>query len=154
MNRFRIRKSLYAPNRPAAEVEVRFRRKGLEQLYPEDRILLSLAANPTRVEGGLDFDNVAYEVDFGRYIENELGLFVLPEGKGGLVAEFDEGEDPWVLVSAPDRENIFRVLGGWRPERSDGRRSASGGPLVVRNRADGSMREEYTVVRRRNWGFR
>ena len=152
MNRVRIRKSLYAPNRPAAEVEVRFRRKGLEQLYPEDRILLSLAANPTRVEGGLDFDNVAYEVDFGRYIENELGLFVLPEGKE-LVAEFDEGEDPWVLVSAaPDRENTFRVLGGWRPNdpTADGRRQAA--RLVVRNRADGSMREEYTVVRR-NWGL-
>ena len=152
MNRFRIRKSLYAPNRPAAEVEVRFRRKGLEQLYPEDRILLSLAANPTRVEGGLDFDNAAYEVDFGRYIENELGLFVLPEGKE-LVAEFDEGEDPWVLVSAaPDRENTFRVLGGWRPNdpTADGRRQAA--RLVVRNRADGSMREEYTVVRR-NWGL-
>lgn len=152
MNRFRIRKSLYAPNRPAAEVEVRFRRKGLEQFYPEDRILLSLAANPSRVEGGLDFDNADYEVDFGRYIDNELGLFVLPAEKE-LVAEFDEGEDPWVLVSAaPDRENAFRVLGGWRPNdpTADGRRQAA--RLVVRNRADGSMREEYTVVRR-NWGL-
>lgn len=152
MNRFRIRKSLYAPNRPAAEVEVRFRRKGLEQLYPEDRILLSLAANPSRVEGGLDFDNAAYEVDFGRYIDNELGVFVLPEEKE-LVVEFDADEDPWVLVSAaPDRENTFRVLGGWRPNdpTANGRRQEA--RLVIRNRADGSMREEYTVVRR-NWGL-
>ena len=124
----------------------------MEQLYPEDRILLSLAANPSRVEGGLDFDNAAYEVDFGRYIDNELGVFVLPEEKE-LVVEFDADEDPWVLVSAaPDRENTFRVLGGWRPNdpTANGRRQEA--RLVIRNRADGSMREEYTVVRR-NWGL-
>ena len=60
---------------------------GWRQFYPEDRILLSLAANPSRVEGGLDFDNADYEVDFGRYIDNELGLFVLPAEKelGGRI---------------------------------------------------------------------
>ena len=152
MNLFRIRKSLYAPNRPSAEVEVRFRRKGLEQLYPEDRILLRLDANPTRIEGGLDFDNAAYEVDFDRYVENELGVFTLPEGKE-LLAEFDEGEDPWVKIAPVSEEpNTFRVLGGWRPNdpTADGRRQAA--RLVIRNRADGSMREEYTVARR-NWGL-
>ncbi len=152
MNRFRIRKSLYAPNRPSAEVAVRFRRKGLEQFYPEDRILLRLTGNPTRIEGDLDFDNADYTVDFGRYVDNELGTFVLPEGRE-LAVEFDGGEDPWVLVTElPDRANAFRVLGGWRPNdpTADGRRQAA--RLVVRNRADGSGREEYTVVRR-NWGL-
>lgn len=151
MNRFRIRKSLFAPNRPAEEVAVRFRRKGLEQVYPEDRIVLRLAANPTRIEGGLDFDNADYTVDFARYVDNELGRFVLPEGKQ-LTVEFD-GEDPWVRIGeAPDDPNTRRVVGGWRPNdrTADGRRQAA--RLVVSNRADGSQREEYTIVRR-NWGL-
>ena len=152
MNLFRIRKARYAPGRPSEEIEVRFRRKGLEQFYPEDRILLQLAANPTRVEGLLDFDNAAYETDFGRYVDNELGVFTLPEGKE-LLAEFGEGEDPWVRIApAPEDANTFRVLGGWRPNdpTADGRRQAA--RLVIRSRADGSEREEYTVVRR-NWGL-
>ena len=152
MNLFRIHKSLYAPNRPAAEVEVRFRRKGLEQVYPEDRILLQLAANPSRIEGDLDFDNAAYTVDFDRYVENELGRFVLPEGKE-LFVEFDDDEDPWVLISASsERSDTFRVVGGWRPNdpTANGRRQSA--RLVICNREDGSMREEYTIVRR-NWGL-
>ena len=152
MNLFRIRKSLYAPNRPSSEIPVLFRRKGLEQVYPEDRILLRLEANPSRVEGGVSFDNSAYTVDFGRYVDNELCLFVLPEEKQ-LAVEFDSGEDSWIQVSeSADRSNAFRVLGGWRPNdtTANGRRQAA--RLVISNRADGSQREEYTIVRR-NWGL-
>lgn len=152
MNLFRIRKSLYAPNRPATEIPVYFRRKGFDQIYPEDQIVLRLAANPSQVEGDVDFDNSIYTVDFGRYIDNELCLFVLPEGKQ-LTVEFDEGEDPWVQVSeSTDRPNSFRVLGGWRPNdtTANGRRQAA--RLVISNRSDGSVREEYTIVRR-NWGL-
>ncbi len=152
MNLFRIRKSLYAPNRASAEIPVLFRRKGLSQIYPEDRILLRLTDNPTRIEGDLNFDNDAYTVDFGRYVDNELGVFVLPAEKE-LVVEFDEGEDPWVLISAhADRANAFRVLGGWRPNDPTANGRPQAARLVVRNRADGSQREVYTVVRR-NWGL-
>lgn len=152
VNLFRIRKSLFAPNRPAVDIPVRFRRKGLEQVYPEDRILLRLAANPTRTEGALDFDNAAYTVDYERYVDNELGRFVLPADKR-LEVEFDEGEDPWIRLSEADAAaNTLRVVGGWRPNdpTADGRRQEA--RLVVSNRADGSQREEYTLVRR-NWGL-
>ena len=152
INLFRIRKSLFAPNRPTVEIPIRFRRKGLEQLYPEDRILLTLEANPTRIEGDLDFDNADYTVDFGRYVDNELGRFVLPADKR-LTVEFDEDEDPWIRLSeASGTEHTLRVVGGWRPNdpTADGRRQAA--RLVVSNRADGSQREVYTVVRR-NWGL-
>lgn len=152
MNLFRIRKSLFAPNRPAEAVAVRFRRKGLDQVYPEDRIVLHMAANPTRIEGGLDFDNEAYTVDFGRYVDNELGRFVLPADRR-LSVEFDGDEDPWIRIDElADGSNTCRVVGGWRPNdpTADGRRQAA--RLVVSSRADGTQREVYTLVRR-NWGL-
>lgn len=152
VNLFRIRKGLFAPNREAAEVPLRFRRKGLEQFYPEERILLTLEANPSRTQGALEFDNAEHTVDFERYVDNELGRFVLAQGKR-LEVEFDPGEDPWIRLSEADGDaRTVRVVAGWRPNdpTADGRRQAA--RLVVSNLGDGSQREVYTVVRR-NWGL-
>lgn len=152
VNLFRIRKGLFAPNREAADVPIRFRRKGLEQFYPEDRILLTLEANPSRTQGALEFDNAEHTVDFERYVDNELGRFVLAEGKR-LEVEFDPGEDPWIRLAEADGDaRTVRVVAGWRPNdpTADGRRQAA--RLVVSNLGDGSQREVYTVVRR-NWGL-
>lgn len=151
MNRYRIRKVLCAPEVAAREVTLRFRRRGLTELYDEDRITLRLEANPTRMEGLIAFADADYTCDFGRYVDNELGRLTLPAGKE-LVAEFDAGEDPWVRVEPLETDgSVWRVLGGWRPNdpTADGRRQAA--RLVIRD-TDGSHREEYTLVRR-NWGL-
>lgn len=151
MNRFRIRKVLAAPEVAAREVRLRFRRKGLAELYDEDRITLHLEANPTRMEGLMAFADGESTCDFGRYVDNELGRLTLPEGKE-LSVEFDAGEDPWLKVEpAETGSRIWRVVGGWRPNdrKADGRQQQA--RLVIRS-AEGGSREEYTLVRR-NWGL-
>ena len=157
VNRFLVRKGLYAPNVPAQDVEIRFHRKGLSHSYPDDAITLRLEANPTSFEGDMSFDNKDYTHDFGRYADNEFGVFTVPEGKE-IFAEFPEGEDPWIKVAPVEDGRLsaegraFRVIGGWRPNdpKADGREQRAS--VVIRNAADGSDREEYTVVRR-NYGL-
>ena len=151
LNRFRIRKLLYVPEIASREVVLRFRRKGLSEIYDEDCITLQLEANPTQVEGLISFAEANYTCDFGRYVENELGRLTLPEGKR-LVAEFDGGEDPWLKVEPAEEDgNVWRVLGGWCPNdpNADGRSQSA--RMVICD-MDGSHREEYTLVRR-NWGL-
>lgn len=147
MNAFRIRKRLYAPGVERSEVKLQFRREGLSHVYPDDNIILRLQPNPTVVEGVMDFDSENYEYDFGKYVDNELGVFVLPE-KSQISVEFEEGEDSWLKLS-PSGNNTWRVLGGWRPNdpTANGRRQKA--VIVV---SDGNSREEYTIVRR-NYGL-
>lgn len=150
-NLFRVIKKLVPPNHPAERVAVQFRHKGLQGVYDEDRITLTLQANPIRVEGGLEFGMDDYTCDFGRYVDNELGRFVMPEGYE-VVPRFD-GEDAWLKVEqAAGRNRVYRIIGGWRPNdpKADGRRQAA--RLVVRNAVSGEETEEY-VVRRRNFGM-
>ena len=157
VNRFLVRKGLYAPNVPAQDVEIRFHRKGLSHSYPDDAITLRLEANPTSFEGDMSFDNKDYTHDFGRYADNEFGVFTVPEGKE-IFAEFPEGEDPWIKVAPVEDGRLsaegraFRVIGGWRPNdpKADGREQRAS--VVIRNAADGSDREEYVIVRR-NYGL-
>lgn len=151
VNAYTIRKARYAPGMPADEVTLRFRRKGFDEVYPEDRILLHLAANPTVVTGSLDF-GAEYLCDFGRYVDNELGRLTLPAGKE-LLVEFDQGEDPWVKLSPSDDDaRTIRVVGGWRPNDPTANGRTQWATLVIRNAADGSEREEYRIARR-NYGL-
>lgn len=147
LNRFRVGKRLFAPNVPAETVELAFVRKGLNTYYPEDVIAVRLSANPSVTEGPMDFRTENYSYDFGKYVDNGLGDFILPEGKI-LTAEFGE-EDPWLKV-IPEAGR-WRVVGGWRPNdpTADGRTQSA--TLVISN-TDGSDREEYTVSRR-NFGL-
>lgn len=147
LNRFRVGKRLFAPNVPAETVELAFVRKGLNTYYPEDVITVRLSANPSVTEGPMDFRTENYSHDFGKYVDNGLGDFILPEGKI-LTAEFGE-EDPWLKV-IPEAGR-WRVVGGWRPNdpTADGRTQSA--TLVISN-PDGSDREEYTVSRR-NFGL-
>lgn len=151
-NMFRIQKPLFAPGVSARTIELKFHRKGLNNVYPEDRILVDLSANPVNLEGEISFDTKNYSFDFERYVDNELGRFTLPSGKK-LAVEFDEGEDPWIRLSPDEKDNrIFRVLGGWKPNdpTADGRIQRA--TLVIYNAADGSGREEYQISRR-NYGL-
>lgn len=78
----------------------------------------------------MSFADGAVAYDFGRYVDNELGRFTLPQGKN-MSVEFADGEDPWVkLVPADDNDRAIRVLGGWKPT-TDGRR-----PYAVGNARD------------------
>ncbi len=150
-NLFRIRKELYAPGVPADQVALRFRRKGLNDVFEEDKIVLHLSANQTSIEGEITFDRDRYRYDFGRYVDNELGRMTLPVGKE-LIAEAPEGEDPWVkIISDESNPQIARIIGGWHPNdpKADGRTQTA--RLVIRN-TDGTEREEYTISRQ-NWGL-
>ena len=128
VNLFQVRKGLFAPGVPAEDVVLNFHRKGLEHSYPDDAIILKLSSNPTRLSGGMDFDNPWYTHDFRRYVENELGVFTLPAEKE-IFALFEDGEDPWMKIERdPAGDGSYRVLGGWRPNdpTADGRRRKGG----------------------------
>lgn len=150
-NLYRVRKPLYVPNHPQEEVVLQFRRKGLTNAYPEDCIRLSASPNPVTVSGLLAFDPETYACDFGRYIDNELGVLSLPDGKQ-LSVEFDRGEDPWIKIDGRDSSGACRVIAGWKPndKTADGRVQAA--RLVISDKEDASRREEY-VVKRRNYGL-
>lgn len=150
-NRFLFHKRLLPPGYPQENVKVFFRRKGLNASYTEDCITLVLEQNPIHLEGGLNFDRQNYTCDFGRYIDNELGRFIMPEGME-LVAEFDN-EDPWIKVEqTEDNANVYRVIGGWKPNdpKADGRKQAA--RLVVRS-ISGRQETEAYIVERRNYGL-
>ncbi len=151
INLFRIHKKLYSPNMKTADLKVYFHRKGLNNSYPEDNLQIRMTGNPTTSEGVLEFGIDTYTYDFNRYIDNEFGIFTLPSDKE-MTVEFEEGEDPWIKIDAESGNNVYRVLGGWRPNdpTANGRKQAA--TLVIKNKTDGSDREEYTVIRR-NYGL-
>ncbi len=151
INLFRIRKKLYSPNMKTVDLMVYFHRKGLNNSYPEDNIQIRMTGNPTTSEGALEFGIDTYTHDFNRYIDNELGIFTLPPEKE-MIVEFEEGEDPWIKIDTESGSNVYRVLGGWRPNdpTANGRKQAA--TLVIRNTNDHSDRETYTVIRR-NYGL-
>lgn len=150
-NMFRIRKDWWRPGVSERTVVLQLRRKGLEHAYPDDTVSLLLTGNPTGLSGMMDFTHgSAY--DFGRYVDNELGSFYVPDGKR-ISVEFPEGEYPWVMLDATgDASGRVRVLGGWKPNdhTADGRVQSA--TIVLCDEADGGRREEYTVSRR-NWGL-
>ena len=151
-NHFRVRTTLLPPNHPLEEAVVHFRRKGLSETYEEDFLTLRVLPNPIRLEGDLWFGRDDYTCDFARYVDNELGRFVMPEGYE-LDVRFSDGEDAWLKVEAAEGQpQTFRVIGGWRPndKKADGREQAA--TLVVRRVSDGQETEVY-VVKRRNFGL-
>lgn len=147
MNRFRISKALYAPGVNGSETALQFRRKGLKQVYPDDRIALRLSPNPVLLEGEMDFSTGDYAYDFGRYVDNELGVLTIPDGSS-IALDFPPGEDSWAKLESLG-DNRWRVLGGWRPNdpTADGRRQSA--VIVI---SDGALTEEYTFTRR-NYGL-
>lgn len=150
LNYFRISKGLYAPGVPEACVSLQFRRKTLDYVYPEDNVTVSLSANPVKMDGEMDFDSPDYSYDFGRYVDNELGVFIVPSGTSVSV-EFAGDEDSWAkLEPVSGQSGAWRLLGGWRPNdpTADGRRQDA--VIVIENEVTG--REEY-MVSRRNFGL-
>lgn len=149
-NMFRITKKLVPPNYPLKEVKLRFRRKGLTEVYEEDCLTVVLEKNDDVLEGSiLDFSNENYECDFGRYVEGNLGTYIVGEGKT-LSLEVSQS-NPWLrLVQSPENSNSYVVQAGWKPNdpEADGREQTA--KLIVTDRK--GNRQEYTV-KRRNFGL-
>ena len=113
-NVFHIQKEKWRPGVPETEVKLRFHRKGLLHDYAEDALTLVLSENPIKLEGLIHFHD-GYEFDFGRYIDNELGLITLPESKK-LTVEYESDEGHWIKLEEQDgTPNSFRIIGGWKP---------------------------------------
>lgn len=147
--------------------------RGVERIYLDvhhgnvysGRVVLIFCDNPVGVSGILKFDPEG-TCDFGRYVDGELAVIRLPEGRE-LGLEFGDGEAAWMKAveipsdaamagsglsgSAGGPGRVYRLLGGWKPNdpAADGR--VQEGTLVISS-PDGSEREEYRVVRR-NWGL-
>lgn len=150
-NLFRVQTRLLPPGFPSDTTVIYFHRKGLQNSYDEDQLKVVLRPNPIRLEGDLTFNKGNYTCDFRRYIDNELGRFIMPEGQKLTV--ICPENDPWIkIVQAEDDNQTYRVIGGWKPNdpNADGREQTA--TLVVRRTADGQETERYTV-KRRNWGL-
>lgn len=153
-NAFKITKQLSPIGYVAQPSAIKFRRKGMTEVYEEDRIALSFVENPNEVSGMLAFD-LNNTCDFDRYIENEIGIFKLIEGKE-LVVDCGE-EDPWLKSEYVDSLQAYRIIAGWKPNdpKGDGRKQSA--KIIIRNEGQRTLQsvgtnEEYTVVRR-NWSI-
>ena len=147
-NLFRITKKLWYPGMERVERKLMFHRKGLNENYADDYINVVMSEHPVKLEGLIHFENSA-SFDFGKYIDNELGVFTVPVSKS-ITVEYDEGEDEWVKLDASGQR--VRVIGGWRPNDKTANGRVQKARIVINNSADGSEREEY-VISRRNWGL-
>ena len=147
-NLFRITKKLWYPGMERVERKLMFYRKGLNENYADDYINVVMSEHPVKLEGLIHFEESA-SFDFGKYIDNELGVFTVPASKS-ITVEYDEGEDEWVKLDALGQR--VRVIGGWRPNDRTANGRVQKARIVISNSADGSEREEY-VISRRNWGL-
>ena len=147
-NLFRITKKLWYPGMERVERKLMFHRKGLNENYADDYINVVMSEHPVKLEGLIHFENSA-SFDFGKYIDNELGVFTVPVSKS-ITVEYDEGEDEWVKLDASGQR--VRVIGGWRPNDKTANGRVQKARIVINNSADGSEKEEY-VISRRNWGL-
>lgn len=147
-NLFRITKKLWYPGMERVERKLMFHRKGLNENYADDYINVVMSENPIKLEGLIHFEDSA-SFDFGKYIDNELGVFTVPASKS-ITVEYDEGEDEWIKLDASGQR--VRVIGGWRPNDRTANGRVQKARIVISNSADGSEREEY-VISRRNWGL-
>lgn len=147
-NLFRITKKLWYPGMERVERKLMFHRKGLNENYADDYINVVMSEHPVKLEGLIHFEESA-SFDFGKYIDNELGVFTVPASKS-ITVEYDEGEDEWIKLDASGQR--VRVIGGWRPNDRTANGRVQKARIVISNSADGSEREEY-VISRRNWGL-
>lgn len=149
-NTFRVEKKLMPIGLGEERFDLQFRRKGLNEVYPEDAIRFVMEENPTRLEGQMSFPMGDYAYKFGDYADGDFGVLEVPEGRE-VIIEVDQDEDRWMTVKSEG--NRYRVVGGWRPNdpKADGREQS--GRIVIRDiGVEVNPREEYTVVRK-NYGL-
>lgn len=113
-----------------------------------DRVVLVFKANPVKLEGHLNFDENAM-CDFARYIDGEVAVITLPEGKN-ISLSFADDSPEWMKLEENDN-NRFRLLAGWKPNDPDADGRIQTAQITI---SDGSNQhiETYTV-KRQNWGL-
>lgn len=149
-----VRSALRMPGRGAERIHLDVREGNVHS----GRVVLVFGANPVKIDGILRFDDEGI-CDFGRYVEGELAVISLPEGRE-LSLEFAGGENAWMkadeVSGGKDVRNAgsgksYRLLGGWKPNDPEADGRVQEGILVISD-PDGSDRETY-AVRRLNWGL-
>ena len=149
-----VRSALRMPGRGAERIHLDVREGNVHS----GRVVLVFGANPVKIDGILRFDEEGI-CDFGRYVDGELAVISLPEGRE-LSLEFGSGEASWmkaeeVQAGTGMRETgsgkSYRLLGGWKPNDPEADGRVQEGILVISD-PDGSDRETY-AVRRLNWGL-
>lgn len=110
------------------------------------RVVIVFKANPVKVNGILEFDDNAL-CDFGRYVDGELAVITLPDGKD-INLEFADDEAEWMKLEET-ATGEYRLLGGWKPNdpQADGREQSA--KLVISD-TDGTHSDVYTI-KRVNW---
>ena len=113
-----------------------------------DRVVLVFKANPVKLEGHLNFDENAM-CDFARYIDGEVAVITLPEGKN-ISLSFADDSPEWMKLEEGGN-NRFRLLAGWKPNDPDADGRIQTAQITI---SDGSNQhiETYTV-KRQNWGL-
>lgn len=113
-----------------------------------DRVVLVFKANPVKLEGHLNFDENAM-CDFARYIDGEVAVITLPEGKN-ISLSFADDSPEWMKLEE-NGNNRFRLLAGWKPNDPDADGRIQTAQITI---SDGSNQhiETYTV-KRKNWGL-
>lgn len=113
-----------------------------------DRVVLVFKANPVKLEGHLNFDENAM-CDFARYIDGEVAVITLPEGKN-ISLSFADDSPEWMKLEE-NGNNRFRLLAGWKPNDPDADGRIQTAQITI---SDGSNQhiETYTV-KRQNWGL-
>lgn len=119
------------------------------QTVQTGRVVLVFRPNPIGLSGKLAFDSDAV-CDFARYIDGELGLITLPEGKK-IELEIPQGEAPWMKIEVNEETGAHRVIAGWKPNDPDADGRVQEARLLVSD-IDGSHPEVYTI-KRQNWGL-
>ena len=114
----------------------------------QGRVVIVFQANPVKVDGRITFDENGI-CDFQKYVEGELGLITLPEGKEVRLA-VPQGESNWMKLER-NGNRVFRLLGGWKPNdpHADGREQIA--YLIISN--TGNTQEEVYTIKRQNWGL-
>lgn len=113
-------------------------------------VVVVLEPNPLLLTGLIDIDRNGV-CDFKRYVDGEIGLITLPEGKK-IEIEFEEGEDQWgKVIPVAEVNNRYKILAGWKPNdpKADGRMQQM--YMVISNN-DGTEVEKYTI-KRKNYGL-
>lgn len=144
---FRVRSDYRMPGYPSEYLRLEVMRSG----SLVGRVTVVFQRNPILLEGGRILLDETGTCDFGTYVDGDLGVMTLPEGKS-LAVRFDDPDVPWVRLDRLEGlGNCYRIQGGWRPNDPDSDGRIQSARLVVTGK-DGSITDQFTL-KRRNYGL-
>lgn len=144
---FRIRSDYRMPGSPSEYLRLEVMRSGLLA----GRITVVFQANPILLEGGRILLDETGVCDFETYVDGDLGVMTIPEGKS-LAVRFDNPDAPWIRLDRLEgSNNSYRIQGGWRPNDPDSDGRIQSAYLIITG-SDGSITDQFTL-KRRNYGL-